>query len=90
MTDEINRDRVCQGTDGRYTALFVREGGELGVEELVRLSDGDAELEQVTSRSRLLGSNVVRRKPCIDGISRLLRGSYKVLDLQKGISLLST
>ena len=87
VTDEIGGDRVCQGADGRYTALLVREGRELGVEELIRLCDGDGELEQVTSRSGLLGSNIVRREPRIHGISRLLRGSHKILDLQKNLSL---
>ena len=87
VTDEIGGDRVCQGTDGRYTALLVREGRKLGVEELVRLCDGGAELEQITSRGRLLGSNIVRREPRIHGISRLLRGSHKILDLHKDINL---
>ena len=89
MTDEIGGDRVCQGADGCYTALLVREGRKLGVEELVRLCDGGAELEQITSRGRLLGSNIVRREPRIHGISRLLRGSHKILDLHKYVSLLS-
>ena len=87
VTDEIGGDRVCQGADGRYTALLVREGRELGVEELVRLRNGGAELEQVTSRGRLLSSNIVRREPRIHSISRLLRGSHKILDLQRNLSL---
>lgn len=71
MADEIGRDGVSQGADGLCAGLVVLEDGELRIEQLVRLADGDRERQPVAGGGDRLRGDVVLGEPSVDGLNGL-------------------
>ena len=78
---ELGRDGVREGADGLRAGLVVRVDGEVGVEEVVGLADGDLKREPVAGRGDRLRVDVVLLQPSVDGIHAFLRGRDELLDL---------
>ena len=78
---ELGRDGVREGADGLRAGLVVRVDGEVGVEEVVGLADGDLKREPIAGRGDSLRVDVVLLQPSVDGIYAFLRGRDELLNL---------
>ena len=78
---ELSRDRVREGADGLEARVLVLEDGEVGVEELVGLADGDLEREPVTGGRDGLGGDAVLLQPGVDSVDAVLRRSDELVHL---------
>ena len=81
MALELGRDGVREGADGLRAGLVVRVDGEVGVEEVVGLADGDLKREPIAGRGDSLRVDVVLLQPSVDGIYAFLRGRDELLNL---------
>lgn len=78
---ELGGHRVLERAHGLLAALGVREDGELGVEERVRLAHGHAERDPVARGRDVPRVDAVRAQPRADGRLRVRGGRRERLNL---------
>lgn len=82
MRLERRRDGVFKSSNGFLPAFNVRKDREVGIEELIRLGDGNRERNPISSIGDGLELNVIFRQPLGHGGGGLIRGTRKSRDLQ--------
>lgn len=85
VTFQGGGDGILQRADACAPTVDVREDRELSGQQLVRLLDGDVDLERVARRTNGRRGDAVLRKPLTDNGQGLVGGLDEFCDLDNNI-----